>query len=167
MNRNGHSRPATVDAVSASAPERKPRRRVLRPPRFRPFRQPAIAYDAGGEESLDALRAELLVLREENIRLKSRENQRADLGRLLERARALPSTDVDAEVGDEAAQMLAGGLVVRQSLIAMCDEMQHAMAGVAAKLEALSPPEPVSGNRRGRATASGSVGLTTEDHDAN
>ena len=50
------------------------------------------------------------------------------------------------DVADEAAQMLADGLVIRQSLIAMCDEMQHAMAAVAAKLEALSPAEPTNGN---------------------
>lgn len=167
MNNNGHSPPANGNAAAASPIERKPRRRALRAQRFRPFRQPAIANDAGGEESLAALRAELLVLREENIRLKSRRNQRADLGGLLESARALPSADDDADVADEAAQMLAHGLVIRQSLIAMCDEMQYAMAAVASKLEALSPAEATNGNGRGPRTASGPAGLATEDGDRN
>jgi hypothetical protein len=171
MNRNGHSPPANGDAAAASAIERKPRRRALRSQRFRAFRQPAIANDAGGEESLGALRAELLVLREENIRLKSRRHQRADIGGLLESARALPSADADADadadVADEAAQMLAHGLAIRQSLMALCDEMQYAMAAVASKLEALSPAEPTNGNGRGRRTASGSAGLASEDGDTN
>jgi hypothetical protein len=167
MNRNGHTPTANGDAAAASALERKPRRRALRSPRFRPFRQPVIANDAAGGESLAALRAELLVLREENIRLKSRHNQRADLGRVLESARALPSADADADVADEAAQMLAHGLVIRQSLIAMCDEMQHAMGAVAAKLEALSPAEATNGNRRRRRTGSGPAGMASENGDTN
>ena len=90
MNRNGHSPTANGNAAAASPIERKPRRRALRAQRFRPFRQPAIANDAGGEESLAALRAELLVLREENIRLKSPPaTSEPDLGAAArERARA-------------------------------------------------------------------------------
>ena len=107
------------------------------------------------------------MLREENIRLKSRHNQRADLGRLLESARALPSADADADVADEAAQMLAHGLVIRQSLIAMCDEMQHAMGSGGRQVEALSPAEATNGTGRKRRTASGPAGMASEDGDTN
>jgi hypothetical protein len=104
------------------------------------------ALDQTGEP-LAVLHAEVLLLREENARLRGAQHQRAELARLLGRARALPDTasdtagDTDTDtLGDEAAQMLIDGLVIRESLLELCEEIERAMVGFGARLEALASP---------------------------
>jgi hypothetical protein len=94
---------------------------------------------------LGALNAEITLLREENARLKAAQHESPGLGRLLEHARALPATLEGYEnAGDEAAEMLVEGLVVREALLEVCDQIQHSMAAVQAKLLGKAPEETVA-----------------------
>ncbi len=94
---------------------------------------------AGAGDSLGALHAEVVLLREENARLKAAQHQRSDIGRLLGRARALPSAGGDRDsLGDDTAQMLVDGLVVRESLLEICQEIERSMVAFEAKLNALA-----------------------------
>ena len=82
-----------------------------------------------------ALHTELTLLREENARLQTEQYRRPNLGTVLEQARALADTGTHgADAADEAAQMLADGLVVRESLLKVCREMAQSMASLEANL---------------------------------
>jgi hypothetical protein len=90
-------------------------------------------------DPLDSVHAELVLLREENARLKAAQHRRADVGRLLDRARSLPSATADSEgAGDDTAQLLFDGLVIRESLLEICREIERAMVAFEAKLDALA-----------------------------
>ena len=107
--------------------------------RFRRGRSVLADDDAG--EAIATLRAELLLLREENSRLKAAQHQPADVGRLLDRARSLSSPDADADRrtrDDETAQLLVDGLVIRESLLEICQEIERSMVAFEAKLNALA-----------------------------
>ena len=111
------------------------RRRVRRADRL----MPGGAIDA---EELAVLHAELVLLREENARLRGAQDRRHDLLHLLGRARALPAAaarDADA-LGDDAAQLLIDGLVIRESLLEICGEIERAMVAFTARLHALASP---------------------------
>ena len=98
---------------------------------------PAPVAPPSGGEAL-ALQAELVLLREENARLKAAGHQEPDLGALLERARTLPGVGVGADDrGDEAAQLLVEGMVMRESLLGLCQEIGRSMAVLEARLTAL------------------------------
>ena len=107
--------------------------------RFRRTRTPRGDGLGGAGEPLAAVHAELVLLREENARLKAAQHQRADIGRLLERARSLPAARADLDgVSDETAQLLVDGLVIRESLLEICQEIERAMVAFEAKLDALA-----------------------------
>jgi len=105
--------------------------------RRRPSRPAAFGGGDPDREQFATLHAEVLLLREENARLRGAQDQRAELGRLLQRARSVPDRD---ELGDDAAQLVIDGLVIRESLLEICEEVEIAMAGLAARLEALASP---------------------------
>jgi hypothetical protein len=90
---------------------------------------------------LPAVLAELVLLREENARLKAQQHQLPSLGQVLGRARSLPTAaNMDRDdVGDEATQLLIESLVTREALLELCDEIQRSMEAVKARLDALSP----------------------------
>jgi hypothetical protein len=117
------------------------------PRRFGRRRADFEALEVAGE-SLSALRAELVLLREENARLKAAPHQGPDIAALLRRARALPSAAVD-DVGDETTRVLVEGLVIRQSLLEICQEIERAMVTFEARLKALES----AGSHNGRARA--------------
>ena len=97
-----------------------------------------------------ALRAELVLLREENARLKAAPHQAPDIARLLGRARSLPTARVDDDsVADETTRVLIEGLVIRESLLEICQEIERAMVSFEARLKALES----TGSLRGRARA--------------
>ena len=138
-----------------SAPETpRPRRR---------FRRDAGALEDDGRtadgEPLASIHAELVLLREENARLKAAQHRRADISRLLDRARSLPAATADSGgASDDTAQLLFDGLVIRESLLEICREIERAMVAFEAKLDALAtaavdrPGNPVaerSGNGNG------------------
>jgi hypothetical protein len=107
--------------------------------RFRRGRPSPLDGFAGTDESVGSLRAEVVLLREENARLKALQHRRSDIGRLLGRARSLPSAEADREsLDDETAQLLVDGLVVRESLVEICQEIERSMVAFEAKLNALA-----------------------------
>jgi hypothetical protein len=118
--------------------------------RFWRARQSNGGLHAGAGESFESLEAELVLLREENARLKAVGHQRPELSRLLGRARTLPAPEARRDgVGDEATQMLVEGLVIREALVEICQEIERSMVVFEAKLDALreatahrSPFEP-------------------------
>lgn len=93
-------------------------------------------------ELVEALQAEVVLLREENARLKAAAYHKPSLGRLLERARALPAIGASREdLSDSAAELLVEGLVMRESLLEVCREITASLAAVEDKLTALGPPD--------------------------
>jgi hypothetical protein len=109
----------------------EPRRRFRR----RTDRE-VMADDA---ESFAALRADLLLLREENARLKAAQHQRADVSRLIGRARSLAAAEPDRDsVSDDVEQLLVEGLLVRESLLEICQEVERSMVAFEGKLNALA-----------------------------
>ena len=129
--------------------------------RFR--RVGALAVDErGAGEPLASVHAELVLLREENARLKAAQHRRADVSRLLDRARSLPAAAADSDgASDDTAQLLFDGLVIRESLLEICREIERAMVAFEAKLDALATaavdrpgPAPAEhGNRNGSTPA--------------
>jgi hypothetical protein len=96
----------------------------------------AAAEDA---ESFAAVRAELLLLREENARLKAAQHQRPDVSRLIGRARALAAAELDRDsVSDDVEQLLVEGLLIRESLLEICREVERTMVAFEGKLHALA-----------------------------
>jgi hypothetical protein len=119
--------------------------------RFRRARPTGGDEAAGASESLASMHAELVLLREENARLKAAQHRRSDVARLLGRARSLPSAETDGQrLEDDAAQLLVDGLVIRESLAEICEEIERSMVAFGARLSALGmtaadrsfPPEP-------------------------
>jgi hypothetical protein len=108
-------------------------------PRRRFRRRVDRAEDLAGElESFAALRAELLLVREENARLKAAQHQRADVSRLIGRARSLAAAEPDRDsVSDDVEQLLVEGLLIRESLLEICQEVERSMVAFEGKLNAL------------------------------
>ena len=103
--------------------------------RRRRFERPTT----GGPDPRAALEAEVVLLREENARLKAARHQQHNVGEMLERARSLRSEELDrGNLADETAQMLVEGLVIRESLIEICHEIERAMVVFEARLDALA-----------------------------
>ena len=115
-----------------------------RPRRFGRRRADFEALEVAGE-SLGALRAELVLLREENARLKAAPHQAPDIARLLDRARSLSEARV--EDADETTRVLVEGLVMRESLLEICQEIERAMVTFEAKLKALETTGSLRGSR--------------------
>jgi hypothetical protein len=106
--------------------------------RFWRARQSSVGRAAGGPDPLESLEAELVLLREENARLKASQSQRPELERLLGRARSLPAPEQRRDgVADEAAQMVVEALVIRESLVEICQQIERSMVVFEAKLDAL------------------------------
>ena len=107
-------------------------------PRRRRFQRPAGA-GAEAPDARAALEAEVVLLREENARLKAAQHQRHNVGKLLERTRSLRDQELDhGNLADETAQMLVEGLVIRESLIEICHEIERSMIVFEARLDALA-----------------------------
>jgi hypothetical protein len=120
-----------VGRDTAQGPD-EPRRRFRR-------RSDRVPEAVGDPEDLAAVRAELLLLREENARLKAARHQRADVSRLIGRARSLAAAELDHDsVSDDVEQLLVEGLLIRESLLEICQEIERAMVAFEGKLNALS-----------------------------
>jgi hypothetical protein len=97
--------------------------------------QVAAGLDEGGDT---AVHAELLLLREENARLKAAQHQRADVSQLIGRARSLTNAELDQDsLSDDVEQLLVEGLLIRESLLEICQEIERAMVAFEGKLNAL------------------------------
>lgn len=106
----------------------------------RRFRRRSDRLPEGSDsEDLGAIRAELLLLREENARLKAAQHQRADVNKLIGRARSLAAAELDQDsVSDDVEQLLVEGLLIRESLLEICQEIERAMVAFEGKLNALT-----------------------------
>jgi hypothetical protein len=118
-----------------------------RPRRFGRRRADFEALEVAGE-SLGALRAELVLLREENARLKAAPHQGPDIALLLGRARSAPLRPDDVNVADETTRVLVEGLVIRESLLEICQEIERAMVSFEARLKALESTGSLNGRAR-------------------
>jgi hypothetical protein len=119
-----------------------------RPRRFGRRHADFEALEVAGE-SLGALRAELVLLREENARLKAAPHQASDIVQLLGRARSLPSARLDDDnLADETTRVLVEGLVIRESLLEICQEIERAMVSFEARLRALESTGSLRGSAR-------------------
>ena len=106
------------------------------------------ALEVAGE-SLGALRAELVLLREENARLKAAPHQAPDIAQLLgARALAAGARLDDDSVADETTRVLVEGLVIRESLLEICQEIERAMVSFEARLKALESTGSLNGRAR-------------------
>lgn len=115
----------------------EPRRRFRR----RSDQAQAQAQEAAGDMG-DAY-AELLLLREENARLKAAQHQRADVSRLIGRARSLTNAELDHDsLSDDAEQLLVEGLLIREALLEICQEIERSMVAFEGKLNALAELGP-------------------------
>jgi hypothetical protein len=109
-----------------------PRRRFRR-------RTDRVAGAMGDPEDFAAVQSELLLLREENARLKAARHQRADVSRLIGRARSLAAAELDHDsVSDDVEQLLVEGLLIRESLLEICQEVERSMVAFEGKLNALA-----------------------------
>lgn len=121
----------------------EPRRRFRR----RTDQVPGGVGDAHGA----TLHAELLLLREENARLKAAQHRQADVNRLIGRARSLTNAELDHDsLGDDVEQLLVEGLLIRESLLEICQEIERSMVAFEGKLNALAGLGP-EGRRPGPA----------------
>jgi hypothetical protein len=106
------------------------------------------ALEVAGE-SLGALRAELVLLREENARLKAAPHQAPDIAQLLGRARLRSAARMDDDsLADETTRVLVEGLVIRESLLEICQEIERAMVSFEARLRALESTGSLNGRAR-------------------
>jgi hypothetical protein len=101
--------------------------------------------DAAPARQLEEALAELVLLREENARLSAAVHEPPSLGRLVNRVRSLGSA---AQAGsddcaDDAAQMLVEGVVLRDSLLEACQEIERSMTVAKTRLNGMDA-EPQS-----------------------
>jgi len=106
------------------------------------FRRRRAAHGAGAGDPMEELHAELVLLREENARLKAARHQLPSFGHVVGQVRSLPTAAEAAEdAADEAAEMLAEVSVMRESLLEVCEELTRAMDLVRARLLGLGAGE--------------------------
>jgi hypothetical protein len=85
-----------------------------------------------------ALQLQVMLLSEENARLKADRHRPSDVGTLIDQMRELGDQEGPGEVLDEAWTMLSECLVIRQGLEQACAEIQVAIAGVRERLGSLT-----------------------------
>jgi hypothetical protein len=120
---------------------------------FRSLRKLTRRTEGRSGDIVDALEADALLLREENARLRVKLEAPPNVGHVIERLRALPtpsSTPEEespskeehaehAEQADEALHVLTEAIVMRNALLEVCGEIGQVMAGLEARLAALTP----------------------------
>jgi hypothetical protein len=84
------------------------------------------------------LRLQLMLLREENARLKAARHQPPSPGTAIDRVRMLSTPATDAEQADDAWSVLADCLVIRESLDQACVEIQRAISSVRDRLDGIT-----------------------------
>ena len=119
---------------------------------FRSLRRLARRSEGRSGHIVGALEADALLLREENARLRVKLEAPPTVGHVIERLRALPTPPSPeehgptnqqhaehAEQGDEALHVLTEAIVMRNALLEVCSEIGQVMAGLEARLAALTP----------------------------
>lgn len=130
-----------TDTLQAPSPSRVSSAKLASEPssRFRRARGDAhpAAGDTAAQEEL-ALKLQVMLLSEENARLKAERHRPSDIGTLIDQMRELGDQEGPGEVLDEAWTMLSECLVIRQGLEQACAEIQVAIAGVRERLGSLT-----------------------------
>ena len=104
------------------------------------FRRRRTDQPGAADPIADAL-AELVLLREENARLKAARHQVSSFDNVIGRMRALPGLELAEDAADEAAEMLTEVVVLRDSLLEVCEELERAMVSVRARLHRVGSDE--------------------------
>jgi hypothetical protein len=107
--------------------------------RLRRLRGDANAQANGATtEDETALKLQVMLLSEENARLKTARHQPSNVGTLIDQMRRLAASEGDGEVLDEAWTMLSECLVIQEGLDQACIEIQSAIGDVRDRLGALA-----------------------------
>jgi hypothetical protein len=136
--------PTTSGATTlqaSGAPDRSPSAELAREPVGRFRRSRGDAHPAPGDTAAQdeiALQLQVMLLSEENARLKAERHRPSDIGTLIDQMRELGDQEGPGEVLDEAWTMLSECLVIRQGLEQACAEIQVAIAGVRERLGSLT-----------------------------
>jgi hypothetical protein len=137
----------TTDLKSEPADGGHPRRS-----RFRALIGGRSNVSEGTEaELVQALDAEVTLLREENARLRSAQEGAPDPARAIARLNQLSSRPHDADLGDDTWHALTAGLVLHDTLLEVCGEIARAMVVQEARLRTLTadlglePPASLDG----------------------
>ncbi len=128
---------ATADQTTTSERGRDPLKRFRR--RLEQLRGDAEAF--GGDDDPDEesdLQLEVMLLREENARLKAERHRPSDVDTLIDQMRRLGAEKGDAEMVDEAWTLLSECLVIREGLEQACVEIQAAIVAVHDRLRNLA-----------------------------
>ena len=102
----------------------------------------------GSLEQEDDLKLQIMLLQEENARLKAARHKPPDPGTLIEEVRALADSSSVNDLLDESWSVLAECLALREGLDRACIEIQAAMTSVrerlsklGVKIESIAPDE--------------------------
>jgi hypothetical protein len=93
---------------------------------------------ADGSDEESDLKLELMLLREENARLKAERHRPSDVGTLIDQMRQVGAEKGHAEMADEAWTVLSECLVIREGLEQACVEIQAAIGAVHERLRKLA-----------------------------
>jgi hypothetical protein len=104
---------------------------------------------AASVEQEDDLRLKVMLLQEENARLKAARHKPADPGSVIEEMRLLVDSSAVADLLDETWSILGECLALREGLDRACIEIQAAMSSVrerlstlGVKIESIGPDHP-------------------------
>jgi hypothetical protein len=107
--------------------------------RLERFKGLADTLDLPGSMDDEAeLKLQLILLREENARLKAARHQPSSTGTVIDRVRMLPTPATEAEQADDAWSLLADCLVIREGLDQACVEITRAIESVRDRLETIA-----------------------------
>ena len=105
----------------------------------RRFRRWQTGRAPAGADAIEEALAELVLLREENARLKASRHQPPSFDRVVNDVRALPGGGEGAEdVADGVLEILTELSVLRESLLEVCRDLESALASVRVRLLAVS-----------------------------
>jgi hypothetical protein len=107
-----------------------------RPQAFRRFRSSA-GRTAGDAGYLESIQTELVLLREENARLRFQRAQPPDADSMIERLKALSVASPSEDHRDEAWHLVGEALVMREVLIDVCKEIGQTMITLQTRLSEL------------------------------
>jgi hypothetical protein len=100
-----------------------------------------------GDEGLEALQAEVLLLREENAHLRIRMERTPELGDVVAQLRSLTmDSNGHEEAGDHAWHLLTEAVIAREALLDLCQRTREAMGALEARLQELAPAELATEN---------------------
>jgi hypothetical protein len=132
MERNPTPERATVHANNH---EKRPFRSIGR------IRSLTKRLENGADgEVLEALHAEIVLLREENAQLRTKLERTPELGDVIEQMRALTMHGpAQKDAGDDAWHLLTEAVVMRDTLVDLCQRTREAMVALEGRLQQLEP----------------------------